>query len=500
LPDGLLSSLSRSRLLPSATIEGMTLGPEFDEPALGGLQRLDDAVDRGQARVFRVLWFFLPPGSVARNSQFQQLLASRFLTDIALQALLYGALIASARAGGRAIDAALLGVAYLLPGVLLGMFGGIVADALPKRVALGGAYILMGALAILIPSFFGTDFRSLLGILFAVRILHQVSQPSEASAVPLVASEDELASATSFLSLASSGGDVIGKAILAPLIVRAFGVDPVTVIAGLLFFFSATRVFDLRPPQRRPGVPALSETPEVEARMSTLETVRWLLTERAQLWMLLLAALAATMSVILGVLGPQYTRDVLDVDPANALYVFSPAVLGLLVALVVAPIAIKLFRERIVAILGFAIVASAMSALGFVDKVREWLPWFPVVDLPRVGERVELAAEISIFVGFGLTLAATATQTYISRTAPLAVQGRTFALLGTMKDGLAIVPLLVLGVVADLVGVRAVLTVAPLLLLAIAVGVDRLAGRLRGADAYAMEPAADGAADGPVER
>ena len=49
----------------------------------------------------------------------------------------------------------------------------------------------------------------------------------------------------------------------------------------------------------------------------------------------------------------------------------------------------------------------------------------------------------------------------------------------TMKDGLAIPALLTLGAVAGIVGVRAVLTVAPLLLLALALGVDRLAGRLR---------------------
>ena len=129
----------------------MTLPPDFDQPAFGGLQRVEHAVDRGQARIFRVLWFMVPSGSVARNLQFQQLLASRFLTDIALQALLYGALIASARAEGSAIDAALLGSAYLLPGVLLGMFGGVVADALPKRVALAGSYLTMGVLSLAIP-------------------------------------------------------------------------------------------------------------------------------------------------------------------------------------------------------------------------------------------------------------------------------------------------------------------------------------------------------------
>ena len=463
----------------------MTLPPDFDQPAFGGLQRVEQAVDRGQARIFRVLWFMVPSGSVARNLQFQQLLASRFLTDIALQALLYGALIASARAEGSAIDAALLGSAYLLPGVLLGMFGGVVADALPKRVALAGAYLTMGVLSLAIPISLGTEFRSLLLILFAVRVLHQVSQPSEASAVPLVATSDELASATSFLSLASSAGEVVGKALLAPLIVRAFGLTPVTVLAGLAFLFSATRVFSFSP-LPHPGPVADAPT------MSTRGVLRWLLGERAQLWMLLLAALASTTSVILGVLGPLYARDVLKVAPANALYVFSPAVIGLLVALVIAPLAIKILRERMVAVLGFAVVAVAMSALGFVDQLRERLPWFPVIDLPLVGERVELAAELSVFLGFGMTLAATATQTYISRTVPLGIQGRTFALLGTMKDGLAIPALLVLGAVAGIVGVRAVLTVAPLLLLALALGVDRLAGRLRAPARAEAEESAEG--------
>ena len=457
----------------------MTLPPDFDEPALGGIQRLDQVVDRGQARVFRVLWFMVPSGSVARNVEFQQLLASRFTTDIALQALLYGALIASAIGGGTAVEAALLGTAYLMPGVLLGLFGGIVADALPKRVALVGAYLLMGALCLLIVTFLGTEFRSLLLILFAVRVLHQVSQPSEASAVPLVATGDELASATSFLSFASSTGEVVGKALLAPLVVRVWGVTPVVVMAGLLLAFSATRVFSFRP------APHPGPVEEVEDG-STRGVIRWLLGQRGPLWMLLLAALASTVGVILGVLGPKYTQQVLGVEPEMALYVFSPAVLGLIVGLVLAPIAIRVLRERIVAALGFLVVAVAMSALGLVNHLEGWLPWLPVWDLPLVDSRaVELAAELSILLGLGMTLAASATQTYISRTVPLGIQGRTFALLGTMKDGLAVPALLVLGFAADLTSVEAVVTVAPLVLILLALSVDRLSGRWR-------EPATEG--------
>ena len=466
----------------------MALPPQFDEPAFRSLERIDEAIDRGQARAFRVLWFWMPAESVARNPQFQALLASRFLADMAQQALLFGALIAIARAGGGAFEAGLLGCAFLLPGVALGMYGGAVADAIPKRVALAGAYFGMGALTLAIPLALGADFGSLLLVLFAVRVLFQVSQPSEASTVPLVADSDELAGATSMLGLVSSAGELIGKALLAPVIVRAFGVNPVTIMAGLLFILSATRVFDLRPPPR-PGAAGAEPVPPP----STREALGWLFAERDVLLMLVLAALASTINVVLGILGPQYVHDVLNVDPANALYVFAPAPIGLLLALAITPFIIGRVGERPVAVTGFVLVACSMTALGLVAPLTDALGALLVVGIPGVGQRVEMAALLSIFLGFGVTLAAVATQTYVSRTVPLRIQGRAFALLGVLKDGLAIFPLLVLGAIASRVGVDAVVTVAPVFLLAIAFGLDRLVSRLRAPSPDAASaPAPDG--------
>jgi hypothetical protein len=458
-------------------VDAMALPPQFDEPAFRGLHRLDQAIDRGQAHAFRVLWFWMPAGSVARNPQFQALLASRFLADMAQQALLFGALIATARGGGGALEAGVLGAAFLLPGVLLGMYGGAVADAIPKRVALAGAYLGMGALTLAIPLVLGTDFGSLLLVLFLVRVLFQVSQPSEASTVPLVATNEELAGATSMLGLVSSAGELIGKALLAPLIVRAFGVNPVTIMAGLLFLLSATRVFDLRPSPHHGPVTEREGGPVAAA--STRAVVMWLLTERPVLLMLVLAGLASTVNVVLGILGPQYVREVLNVDPANALYVFAPAPIGLLAALAAAPLLIKLFGERPVAVVGFALVAAVMTALGLVAPITEGFGWLLVFGIPGVGQKVEMAALLSIFLGFGVTLAAVATQTYISRAVPLRIQGRAFAMLGVLKDGLAIFPLLILGGLANVVGVDVVITIAPLFLLGLAIGLDRLVGRWR---------------------
>ena len=95
-----------------------------------------------------------------------------------------------------------------------------IVEGLPED-ALVVAYLVMGVLCLSLPLWLGFELRGMLAVLFAVRVLHQVSQPSEASAVPMVATHEELASANSFLSLMSSAGEVVGKALLAPLIDHA---------------------------------------------------------------------------------------------------------------------------------------------------------------------------------------------------------------------------------------------------------------------------------------
>ena len=349
------------------------------------------------------------------------------------------------------------------------------ADALPKRVALAGAYVGMGVLTLAVAFVVGSDFGSLLFVIFVVRILHQFSQPSEASTLPLVATAEELAAANSMLGLISSAADLLGKAVLAPLIVRAYGVDPVTIIAGFLFLLSASRVFDLRPAPY-PG-PVEGERGAPPA--STMGVVRWLLAERQVMWMLVLAALASTINVVLAMLGPQYVAEVLDVDPVNTLYVFAPAPVGLLAALALAPLLIRWAGERPIAILGFVLVSSAVTALGLVATLTDLFGWLLFFGIPGVGPRVEMAALLSMFLGAGVTLAVVATQTYISRTVPLRIQGRAFALLGVLKDGFAIPPLLLLGAIASTVGVDTVITVAPIFLLLLAVAIDRTVSRFR---------------------
>jgi len=444
-------------------------------------RRADRFLDRAQARAFRLFWLFLPEPAIARNQRFQHLLASRFLSDAGQQSLAFGALVSVTRGGASSFEVALVGVAVLLPPAVLGLYGGAVADALPKRVALAGVYSLQALLCFLVPILLGTELFDVLFLLLAVNSLGQVSGPTESAVLPLVASKEELASAASLINLASAAGIAFGTALLAPVLVRAAGVEPVLYLAGVLLLLAASRVFDL-PIRRGPERPKVSYS---LLHVSVRDAMRWLAAHPAVATMIVVAVVSGTANVVLQTLAPRYVQSVLDVDPADAAYVFAPSSIGLVLALVVAPSLMKIRGERLAALGGLLLTAIALFLLGMVGGVSVVVdPINPlrVVGLVGIdlGERLRTAGFIAMPLAFGVSLTATAVQTYINRRVPISYQGRTFAMQSWLKNGSAIVPLLLAGAVATRFGVEGVLIVSPILLVVLAYTLILVSIRLAG--------------------
>jgi hypothetical protein len=65
-------------------------------------------------------------------------------------------------------------------------------------------------------------------------------------------------------------------------------------------------------------------------------------------------------------------------------------------------------------------------------------------------------------------------QTYLNRRVPLSYQGRAFALQSTLKNGVAVIPLLTLGGLASTLGVETVLVFSPVVLLIFAIALVEL--------------------------
>ncbi len=421
-------------------------------------------LDRAQAGTFRFLWAFLPEPAIARDLRFQHLLASRFLSDVAQQSLAFGALVAVAREGGSALEVALVGVAALIPPAVFGLYGGAVADQLPARLALAGTYTGQALVCFLLPPLAGTELPAVLVLIFVVNTLGQVSGPTESSVLPLVASDRELASAASMITLAAAAGAAFGMALLAPMVVRSSGIEPVFYLAGALLLLAASRVFDLpvvrKTRQRGPVVRGVRVRPALD----------WLARHPAVGTMIIVAVLAGTVNLVLMTLAPRYVESVLDADAADTAYVFAPYSAGIVIALVSAPSIMRIAGERVAALVGLAIATAFLFSLGSVGDVGSVVDGVNPIRLSSVtglslGEKVRTASLLALPLAFGASLATTSVQTYINRRVPIRYQGRTFALQSAVRNGAAIIPLLTLGAAASQFGVDRVLLVSPFVLL-----------------------------------
>lgn len=447
---------------------------------VGAGGQADRVLDEAQRHVFRFLWWFLPEPEVARSLRFQHLLTSRFLSDAGQQAIVFGALVAVARGGGSALEVALVGVAALLPPAALGLFGGAIADTLPKRIALAGTYALQALLCFTVPTFFETDLLVVIVLIFLVNSLGQVSGPTESSVLPLVATEEQLASAVSMIGLAAAAGAAFGTALLAPILVRTVGVTEVFYVGGALLLLAASRVFDLPVGDKKDWKLTL-QPPQARAR----GIVRWLARHPAVGTMVTVSVMAATVNVVLQTLAPQYVESVLDSDAANTAYVFAPSALGVVLALIAAPTMIAQMGERTSALIGLLLAAICLFLLGIVDDVGRVVDQVNFVRFVEVfgldmSRKMRTAALLAMPLAFGVSLAAAAVQTYINRRVPLALQGRMFALQGVVRNGASIFPLVTMGAAASLVGADVVLLASPVLLVVVGYALVLLSYQLAG--------------------
>lgn len=407
------------------------------------------------------------PGPLIRDRRLRRLLGSRFLADAGVNALLYGALISVVRDSGSALEAAVVAAASLAPAALLGLWGGSLADRLPRRQALAGGYLAQACLCLLAAIVADAGFPVMVTLIFAVMSIGQVTGPTESAILPQFTDEARLPAATSLLSLVSGIGIAFGTALLAPFIVRLLDVRTLFVVSGALLVLAALPVGGWKPWQRSGDVTA----PHVS--VGALAILRWFLEERAVGSMMMLLALASVTNVIATALGPRYVQELFDLDPAEAVYVFAPSAVGMLLALAVAPAAVTRLGSRRFAMLGFAFTAVSLLGLGLVDYVATVVdpanPARLLTNFAHIGRYMRTAGVLAIPLGFGLGAASIAVNSYVSRQVQFEFQGRAFAMLSTLKTGLALLPLLAVGTVADSVGVQPVLVAAPFALLIIAI-------------------------------
>jgi MFS-type transporter involved in bile tolerance (Atg22 family) len=178
---------------------------------------------------------------------------------------------------------------------------------------------------------------------------------------------------------------------------------------------------------------------------------------------------ATALSRVMIILLPKYTRDVLQIAPEDTVFIAAPAAIGAAVGLLLVPLLARLFGAWRVVAFGYAVLLLGLVGLGLIVYVRDYL--IQNVDLGSIGfvERevgvssvITATMMLAVPLGFAFTLVTVASRVVMNEDAPEEAQGRVFAVAQAIGDTLSLLPLLLVGVIGEVVGVRATLLVSAL--------------------------------------
>ena len=333
---------------------------------------------------------------------------------------------------GNPFDLGLLTVVQFGPVLVLGLFGGLIADALPKRktlyvtqtVAMGVSFLLFGLAATHVVQVWHVF---LLAGVMGVR--NAVDMPTrQAFAVEMVGRED-IGNAVALNSAMFNGARVLGPAI-AGLTIGAFGVSIAFLIDALSFLAVLFGLFLMRESELRKS-PIFTRPKSVGAVFSNLaEGLAYVRRTQVVLLAIVIIGVVATFGINFSILIPPLAANVLNVGASGYGFLMAASGIGSLIA----ALSIAFGGTRPVAmLLGGLVLGVAEILIGIVGS-------YPI-DL------------VLMFVaGSGaITMIATA-NTAIQMSVPDELRGRVMSVYTTVFAGTSPIGGLLLGALASNAG------------------------------------------------
>jgi len=412
-----------------------------------------------------------------KNQYFRRLLISRATGQLAQNALLYALLIWVVDKTNSSVHTTLLVAAFTLPSIVVGIPAGTLAERVPTRPLLVLGYVLRAAVvgAIL---HFRNDIWFVYLLLLGFSTVGQFTGPAESAAVPVMVKREQVPAANSFFVLSVMLGQVGGAVILAPFLLKIFGVPTVVGTAAAIFLLAAAAVYGAKGLQRAQATASRDHSSRPGMRAALAEGWRVLNSSDKAFMAVVYLTIGATLTRSLAVLAPQYTRDVLGIQVENAVFVVAPAAIGSLLALLLTPLLARVFGASRTAVLGFALLLLGFFSLGLVVYVRAFilnhldLGISFVEDNVGVSSVVTIAMILAIPVGMAVTMVLVASKAVLNQEAPPGTQARVFATQSALSDAMSLPPLFIVGAVGQLAGARAVLLVAAAAGLLVAIYLD----------------------------
>ncbi|MEX2010814.1 MAG: MFS transporter [Chloroflexota bacterium] len=447
---------------------------------------------------------------VLKNRPFLLLWLAQAVTQIGGNMVLYGltVIVVSTTDSNTAVSALIL--SFLVPAVLFSAVAGVYVDRIDRRLLLVVTNAIRGVAFVLV-YFAGANLPVILLLTIFVSTVTVFFAPAEAAMIPYLVPRRQLLAANALFTLTLNAAFALGFALLGPLVVTLAGADQVILIVATLYLVAAAMCLTLpsSPPARAhaPVKPLQAVADAERAVESTLAQLRegleYIRNNRAITWSLIYLGIASSLIGVLGVLGPDFARETLGLQPKDFVVVVLPLGAGIVMGILLLNSYGKYLPRRRVIEVGLIALGIALALLSVAGPISRFLQRAqetpPLIDLSALTSLLAIVVFIAFFAGIAYAIVAIPAQTQLAEDLPEDVRGRVFGVLNMLISVSSFLPIIIVGPISDVVGTGTVIFVVAILIGASGVASVIRRGPLKPAEwAVSAESTVSGVAVDPI--
>ena len=397
--------------------------------------------------------------ALLRDPKFFVLWASQGLAQTAQNAILFSLLVVVLAITGSSISTSLLVLCFILPSIPLGFVVGVVLDRTSKVSVLVISNLLRSGLCIMF-LFFHVDQWVIYGIAIAFATAGLFFNPAVVSLIPSIVPKERLVAANSLYNFTLTASQLVGIVFVAPLILQTAGADGAFIAGAVFFALAALLVARLSMDHEQAGEKLPQGTIFGGIPTDFRESWEVLASDRYSFLALSQLIVASTLVLLFAILIPRFMLEVLNEAPEAAALVFAPTGIGALVGLRFLPWFTSKGKNRTV-VMGLTGIAVCLVLLALVEPLADVTEQAPgsakLVELTRISLLQLLTMMIAAPMGFFYAMLNAPAQTVLHERAPPEMRGRIFATQVVSANFISLLPLLMVGVITDMVGTAVVL-------------------------------------------
>lgn len=351
-------------------------------------------------------------------------------------------------------------LSFTIPALFFGLLAGAYVDKWNKKKVLYAANFLRAILVFFL-IFAHSNLVLIYVLCFAISVVSQFFIPAETPMIPVVVKKELLLSANAIFGMIIYASIFVAYALSGPLLL-IFGRTGIFIVLSLAFLmaalFASLIKVEVKTSRKLMDLTRLDMNffDEIKQIISFFRKAKIIYNA------LFLLSIAQILILVLAVIGPGYAEQILGIQIEQfPVFFVTPAVIGTAVgAILLSNYFHKEKKQHLTRIglflMGFSILIlpfiSKVESKTFVQAINSYLPHAFKINI------LHMLVVLAFFMGLANSFVFVPSNTILQEETSAEFRGKVYGVLNTMVGFFSLLPIILVGGLADLIGTKSVIT------------------------------------------